>query len=1101
MKVPLTLWAATPPVHRVSALTVTHDRKFIITGSHTGQLCTWSLDADAHQTVPLSFVILGTDAVVTISDCWYDHHPDLEGRPRESAVMCTTADGSIFVVDPRDGRVVSSSPNLLEGSCTSVTMLGNGHFAALAGHFDDIAILELTSGSIVHHLSLADQPEWYSCSCHVEIANGEGALDAIAGVTTSGVLALFPAAHSTFHGGETQPLDYVRLRCRGVRAIAWNPHNKSTLLVVTKEEIQIYTMPDLAAACTIPTPGMNDGAWLGARFAQGSSVLCWTASNHVHRYQLPVGKSPHFQADLVRIVGQQQARSSGRPCELHEDFAVLSIASETTDFRQDNVPGTQITVVAARAPSEPWLVATSHGDGHVRVGSTCLDLVAARRGRIVSRGAQPNTSLDSKPATEAAAVSDNDVIAEGSLSDAWKNFQHGFKWLKTGDSMTCFTTVAVESEVNPLLCFGTDTGHIVIGSLLAMLLHTDCTIGVWNVETGTLIHRLANQAGEILRLSNTHEGLLPRWRNCVAAINGDNSVCIYDIDKGICAARLAGHAYPISRLRWMAEDDFLLVECNNGMVYIWQLSSTQLESTAAGKTARDIFEIGQRSTRPRAEPYILAPVVVRLGLKAKPNSLLLTTILDIERLVEVIDALFARGPRDRPRRPHEPVVAQSRSQAGVAAIPGAGKHETGQSNTETVKGTASTTRLMAICSVTHARSRAALDGRLEALWLQVTSLYAVHSDLHQNAPPRDVRMLAQYWQHRCSDLLEAAHMLMLDSFRSVENAVVKKLLAQLRGDVPSSYRPITDDEAESILLLWAVPTELLSQLYNVLQHLLEDTSAGISQRCQATMAMAVAFTSFQLLEGFQTFKVMGFLVMLTTQGHPRLAKACNDALGSIAKDCPVAFASAVGYLMHQSQQGGYPEGTLKVLRRMVQERPVVLIPQLSKVVDVVLHTLNPSDHVSKDACKTVAQAMLMDMKSVYPMLDVKSASGANGVARVVVGLTDGSVAIYDGKNGALWHEFVAHEHAATAVALDSKCKHLVTFSLADRCVRFWHLSHHMFGILGGGACKLVKEATIQDAAISKMPMRQVLNSIRLDYQDDKSARLTVGEGIEHVIDA
>jgi len=267
------------------------------------------------------------------------------------------------------------------------------------------------------------------------------------------------------------------------------------------------------------------------------------------------------------------------------------------------------------------------------------------------------------------------------------------------------------------------------------------------------------------------------------------------------------------------------------------------------------------------------------------------------------------------------------------------------------------------------------------------------------------------------------------------------------------------------------------------------------------MAMAVAFTSFQLLEGFQTFKVMGFLVMLTTQGHPRLAKACNDALGSIAKDCPVAFASAVGYLMHQSQQGGYPEGTLKVLRRMVQERPVVLIPQLSKVVDVVLHTLNPSDHVSKDACKTVAQAMLMDMKSVYPMLDVKSASGANGVARVVVGLTDGSVAIYDGKNGALWHEFVAHEHAATAVALDSKCKHLVTFSLADRCVRFWHLSHHMFGILGGGACKLVKEATIQDAAISKMPMRQVLNSIRLDYQDDKSARLTVGEGIEHVIDA
>ena len=59
------------------------------------------------------------------------------------------------------------------------------------------------------------------------------------------------------------------------------------------------------------------------------------------------------------------------------------------------------------------------------------------------------------------------------------------------------------------------------------------------------------------------------------------------------------------------------------------------------------------------------------------------------------------------------------------------------------------------------------SGETEAQWLQVTSCYAVHTDLHHDAPPRDVRLLAHFWSHRCVDLQEAAHMLMMDGLRDV----------------------------------------------------------------------------------------------------------------------------------------------------------------------------------------------------------------------------------------------------------------------------------------------------------------------------------------------
>jgi hypothetical protein len=102
-------------------------------------------------------------------------------------------------------------------------------------------------------------------------------------------------------------------------------------------------------------------------------------------------------------------------------------------------------------------------------------------------------------------------------------------------------------------------------------------------------------------------------------VAADNSICLYDMEKGVCVFRAAGHAHTVSvsqssggsaglvgpkprmdpgccppaacslgppaaqHVRWLPVDDFMVAECSNGAIYIWQLSSSHLESTAAGQ--------------------------------------------------------------------------------------------------------------------------------------------------------------------------------------------------------------------------------------------------------------------------------------------------------------------------------------------------------------------------------------------------------------------------------------------------------------------------------------------------------------------------------------
>ena len=50
------------------------------------------------------------------------------------------------------------------------------------------------------------------------------------------------------------------------------------------------------------------------------------------------------------------------------------------------------------------------------------------------------------------------------------------------------------------------------------------------------------------------------------------------------------HIFPIIAIKWKPLDDFLLVSCSDGSVYIWQMETGHLDRVVTGMVAQEILE-------------------------------------------------------------------------------------------------------------------------------------------------------------------------------------------------------------------------------------------------------------------------------------------------------------------------------------------------------------------------------------------------------------------------------------------------------------------------------------------------------------------------------
>jgi len=67
----------------------------------------------------------------------------------------------------------------------------------------------------------------------------------------------------------------------------------------------------------------------------------------------------------------------------------------------------------------------------------------------------------------------------------------------------------------------------------------------------------------------------PRLQTCICSVADDHSVAILSTSEKKCLLLAASHASPIVGIHWRPAEDFLLVNCADGRLYVWQVEACE----------------------------------------------------------------------------------------------------------------------------------------------------------------------------------------------------------------------------------------------------------------------------------------------------------------------------------------------------------------------------------------------------------------------------------------------------------------------------------------------------------------------------------------------
>ncbi|KAM7313525.1 hypothetical protein ISCGN_003387 [Ixodes scapularis] len=144
-----------------------------------------------------------------------------------------------------------------------------------------------------------------------------------------------------------------------------------------------------------------------------------------------------------------------------------------------------------------------------------------------------------------------------------------------------------------------EIAHLVSGGV-------DFSVCLWDLYAGTLLHRFCVHAGEVSQLLVPPNNCSNRVLQSVCSVASDHSVALVGLKERKCVMLASRHLFPVAVVKWRPFDDFMVVGCSDGSVYVWQMETGHLDRVLQGLQAEEVLSAcdehtghpGERMTNP-----------------------------------------------------------------------------------------------------------------------------------------------------------------------------------------------------------------------------------------------------------------------------------------------------------------------------------------------------------------------------------------------------------------------------------------------------------------------------------------------------------------------
>uniref|UniRef100_A0A8C7ZCK8 WD repeat domain 7 n=1 Tax=Oryzias sinensis TaxID=183150 RepID=A0A8C7ZCK8_9TELE len=632
---PIVLWSRAAPTHCISSLLVMDDFSTIVTGCHDGQICLWDMTPEL-QICPRAMLFGHTASITCLSKASASSDKQYIVSASESGEMC--------LWDVNDGRCIEFTK--LACAHTGIQFyqftIGTEKEGRLLcnGHYPEILVVDATSLEVLYSLVSKICPDWISSMSIIRSHRTQE--DTVVAVSVTGILKVWII---TAEVSKMQDLDPVfeeeskPIHCQGCQSISFCSFTQSSLLVVCSKYWRVFDAGDYSLLCSVASE--NDQSWTGGEFVAADRVIIWTEDGCSYIYKLPascLSASEHFRRDIGKT------KEGSIPPLIYKiaeraDKQLLICPPVTRFFFGRREPFHKLLIQGDSAGRlSLWSVpdATPISEDELQVSSTISLQEAFDKLKPVSAGIIDQLSVlpgKEEPIKVTASVyipsqgrlvcgrEDGSIILVPATQTAIVQLLQGEHMLRRGwpphrtlrghrNKVTC---VLYPYQVSARY----DQRSLVSGGV-------DFSVIVWDIFTGEMKHIFCVHGGEITQLIVPPENCSTRVQHCVCSVASDHSVGLLSLRERKCIMLASRHLFPIQVIKWRPADDYLVVGCSDGSVYVWQMDTGALDRCVMGITAVEILnacdELAPATVDALSHPAVnLKQAMTRRSLAALKN--------------------------------------------------------------------------------------------------------------------------------------------------------------------------------------------------------------------------------------------------------------------------------------------------------------------------------------------------------------------------------------------------------------------------------------------------------------------------------------------------
>ncbi|XP_073668625.1 WD repeat-containing protein 7 isoform X2 [Paramisgurnus dabryanus] len=601
---PIVLWGRNAPTHCISSLLVMDDLSTIITGCHDGQICIWDMTPQL-EINPRALLFGHTASVTCLSKASASSDKLYLVSASESGEMC--------LWDVSDGRCIEFTK--LACAHTGIQFyqftIGTQREGRLLchGHYPEILVVDATSLEVLYSLVSKISPDWISSMSIIHSHRTQE--DTVVAVSVTGILKVWIITADVSRMQDLDPVfeDESRpIYCQGCQSISFCTFTQLSLLVVCSKYWRVFDSGDFSLLCSVPSE--SGQSWAGGEFISADKVIIWTEDGCSYIYKLPASCLPaseHFRSNV------------GKTNEGSIPPLVYSIADRTdkqllicppvTRFffgrrepfhklliQGDSAGRLTVWSIPETSPSQtPSSAAELQVSGSISLQEAFDKLTPSSAGIIDQLSVLPGSNDPIKVTASVYIPSqgrlvcgreDGSIILVPATQTAIVQLLQGEHMLRRGwpphrnlrghrHKVTC---LLYPHQVSPRY----DQRSLVSGGV-------DFSVIIWDIFTGEMKHIFCVHGGEITQLIVPPENCSTRVQHCVCSVASDHSVGLLSLRERKCIMLASRHLFPIQVIKWRPCDDYLVVGCSDGSVYVWQMDTGALDRCVMGITAVEIL--------------------------------------------------------------------------------------------------------------------------------------------------------------------------------------------------------------------------------------------------------------------------------------------------------------------------------------------------------------------------------------------------------------------------------------------------------------------------------------------------------------------------------